>query len=440
MDYLLLTGTIFKKKYMVILSLLIWSQLFFSCAIQHPEVTIKEEPPAPKITSLDKILRQIGKMTEIYGSVPVNIQSKDVGDETGKSEGTKGEIPRDISKMVESTLNSVGGKITYVPYDPVFLMNMAQTGYSNFQDKIIPDVVVTGGITEFDVGLEVRGSDTKVGVEAEFTENSSVPKWTPSNVVDLKYEAQDRESLSSITVDFNLREFRTSSGVAGMQTINTVKVYKAAAEKELGFSIFGPTFGMKGTVQKIQGRHAATRLLVQLSMIQLVGKYLGLPYWRLLPDAQPDPVVTEAIVDAFLNLSETDQIRWTQEFLILHGYDVEINGIIDEKTKAALVKFDHQTPYVSKDTFLTIYCSVPLEPIELALMRRKKIIALLSAPPKVTPQQASVSEESPKQEEVKKEKKNTKKTKQRITPTPSLEDDLLNQIERKENREKDEWK
>ncbi|MBF0203217.1 MAG: adenylosuccinate synthase, partial [Desulfamplus sp.] len=68
-------------------------------------VPVYETPPTPKMTSLDSALRTLGKVTEIYGSVPINFQSKDIGDDTGKSEATKAEIPQDITKMIESTLN-----------------------------------------------------------------------------------------------------------------------------------------------------------------------------------------------------------------------------------------------------------------------------------------------------------------------------------------------
>jgi hypothetical protein len=151
----------------------------------------------------------------------------------------------------------------------------------------------------------------------------------PGDVISVDYNQEDKESLARITLDFNLLDFRTMSGVARMQTVNTINVYKAAAEKELGFTIFGPSFGLKGTVKKVQGRHAAIRLLVQTSVLQIVGKYLYLPYWKLIPEMKPDPVVLDKIRQDFRNLSQTDKIGEIQTCLYLKGYDVPVTGRMD---------------------------------------------------------------------------------------------------------------
>jgi len=57
------------------------------------------------------------------------------------------------------------------------------------------------------------------------------------------------------------------SGIPKMQAINTIKSHKAVKENAIGFTLLSSSFGLQGTVKKIQGRHAAIRLLVQLSML-----------------------------------------------------------------------------------------------------------------------------------------------------------------------------
>jgi curli biogenesis system outer membrane secretion channel CsgG len=194
-----------------------------------------------------------------------------------------GELPQNITEMLKSALNSIGGRVTFIPYDPAYMENSRITGYSKFENKIVPDVAVSGGITEFDRGLETRGKNLNAGVETEpFT---NIPDWFPGETIGMEYGQGQKTSTASITVDFNLIDFQTLSGLSRMQTVNTIKVYKGSNEKELGITMFGPTFGIKGSIKKVQGRHAAIRLLSRLSTIQIVGKYLKLPYWRLLPSA-----------------------------------------------------------------------------------------------------------------------------------------------------------
>jgi hypothetical protein len=303
---------------------------------RNVNVDLPSDLPEVKETSFDKPLAELGRMTQIYGK-RAYIQGKDITDFTGLSQYGYGEIPRDITEMTKSALNAIGGNVVYIPYSPVFINNQMVTGYSNFQGKLIPDIVLSGGITEFDRGLETRGSSTDFGVTTKpFNVNQS---WVPGDTISVDYNQEDKDSLARITLDFNLLDFRTMSGVARMQTVNTINVYKATAEKELGFTIFGPSFGLKGTVKKVQGRHAAVRLLVQTSVLQIVGKYLYLPYWKLIPDMKPDAVVLDKIRQDYRNLSQTEKIGEMQTCLYLKGYNVPVTGRVDGKTQAALASF-----------------------------------------------------------------------------------------------------
>jgi hypothetical protein len=261
-----------------------------SCASVDPrkvDVELKEEPPAPKITSFAAALSGLGNMTEKYNTPDLYIMITGLNDKTGTSVGTQGEIPFEITEMAKSAINAMGGKVHYVPYDPGFIQNNVITGYTDFKNKVKPNVILTGGITEFDRSIEVRGENTDV--------DASAGKYKGKDIVAVKYGDDAKEAFSSITVDFNLLDFDTMLGVPKVQAVNTMKVHKVANEKELGVTILGVSFGLKGAIKKIQGRHAAVRLLVELSVIQVIGRYLNIPYWELLPDAEPDPIVTAAL-------------------------------------------------------------------------------------------------------------------------------------------------
>ncbi|MDD2856527.1 MAG: hypothetical protein PHU01_13440, partial [Desulfuromonadaceae bacterium] len=151
-------------------AILLSSMFLYGCASVDPakvDVALPETAPVTKITNYSQSLRNLGLMTEIYDTGTLKIQSNPIGDNTGTSNATGGEIPKDITEMIKSALNSIGGGVIFIPYDPAFIQNQMVTGYSNFDNKLIPDVVVSGGITEFDRGLETRGSGTDVGGEGE---------------------------------------------------------------------------------------------------------------------------------------------------------------------------------------------------------------------------------------------------------------------------------
>ncbi|RPH51610.1 MAG: hypothetical protein EHM85_05915 [Desulfobacteraceae bacterium] len=389
-----------KKVYQrmqIVLIIMSFSLLLVSCASVDPaniEVELKTAPPTVQTTNYTQALADLGLMTEIYNVDVVKIQSNPIGDNTGTSGSTGGEIPRDITEMIKSALNSIGGRVTFIPYDPSFMQNQMVTGYSNFDDKLIPDVIISGGITEFDRGLETRGDGTDVSAGAEFT---GLPDYLPSKEIKLRYGDTGKTGLASITLDFNLLNFKTMAGIPRMSAVNSMKVSKAMGEKELGISLFGQSFGRKGSVKKVQGRHAAVRLLVELSMIQVVGKYNGLPYWRLLgDDAMPDKDVESAIRKFYFKLGDFERIFKAQEWLYLHGYELALNGQIDNATILALKQFDAGYNPASKidDTlFVRLYCSIPIK--ESTLGRRNQLDRIMGQTPAVAETSAPAVQQQP---------------------------------------------
>ena len=127
------------QRMQIVLIIMSFSLLLVSCASIDPaniEVELKTAPPTVQITNYSQALADLGLMTEIYNVDVVKIQSNPIGDNTGTSGATGGEIPRDITEMIKSALNSIGGRVTFIPYDPSFMQNQMVTGYSNFEDKL----------------------------------------------------------------------------------------------------------------------------------------------------------------------------------------------------------------------------------------------------------------------------------------------------------------
>lgn len=318
---------------------------------QNADMDINNTLPEAKSTVYQQAVRQLGMMGTIYGRGAVNIMSKNISDNTGTSVATNAEIPRDITEMVKSTLNAVGGNLTFIPYDPDFLANSVNTGYSEFSDKKIPDIIVSGGITEFDRGLVTKGDSAEIeGTFGDFG---------------LSYEDQNKGSLAQVTLDFNMIDFQTLAAIPRVQAVNGIKLHKAVKEDSFGFTVKSVTLGAKGTMKKIQGRHAAVRLLVELSMVQLLGRYQALPYWRLLPGGQRDDVVIDSVLNDFYEHSPVERVALIQRYLYLHGYDVRVNGVMDASTKKALQeiaqKYALTDAGVNQDTYLALFENVPID-------------------------------------------------------------------------------
>ena len=386
-----------------VLLLLSFSIILVSCGGMDPrnvEEELEESAVEQKITSYTQALSDLGLMTEIYSTGIVKIQSEDIADQTGTSSSTGGEIQRNITEIMKSTLNSIGGNVIFIEYNPSYIQNQMVTGYSSFDEKLIPDVVITGGITEFDRGLETRGEGTDAAAEYEISKDGSD---LPSKKVGFDYGDDSKAGKARITLDFNMKDFQTLAGISRMNTVNSIEVHKAVREKELGITIFGQTFGMKGKIKKVQGRHEAVRLLVQASMIQMVGKYLVMPYWRLLgADNEPDSIVSGSLERQFYTMSKTDRLVYIQEWVFLHGYDVDLTGVFDAKTEAALQQFKpgFNSKSIDAQIFIDIYTSIPLNNATLARrnMLTNAYAQAQSAPVASAPVPAKKQAEAPKQQ------------------------------------------
>jgi hypothetical protein len=111
-------------------------------------------------------------------------------------------------------------------------------------------------------------------------------------------------------------------------------------------------------------------------MIQIMGKYLNLPYWRLLPNGTPDPLIIDNVTADFYSMDNTQKIIKIQECLALNGYSVALNGVLDDNTVTALKDFKAKHPEatgnIDKATFLALYSSIPIS--RQSISRRKMLV------------------------------------------------------------------
>jgi hypothetical protein len=352
-------------------SLFLMMLLMSGCGLNphNADVDLNESLPEAKDTIFSKAIGSLGMMSQIYSDKKLKIMPQAIADVTGSSVATNAEIPRDVTEMVKSTLNSVGGNVMFIPYDPQFMQNTAVTGYSDYADKILPEVVISGGITEFDRALVSKGDSTDVDIEMP-------------NMGGVNFNDNNKSSLASVTLDFNLIDFRTFAGIPRIQAINSVKLSKSTKEDSFGFTIKSATFGAKGDIKKVQGRHAAVRLIVQLSMIEIIGRYQKLPYWHLIPGASRDEIVIDGVLTDFYAMTNAQQLTKAQEFLYLSGYLAEVNGQLDSATQTALQKFATDkkvsSSTLNQEMYLALFENVPID--HATVQKRKMLKNTLAMP------------------------------------------------------------
>lgn len=345
------------KKYLSTYSALVFVMLILTgCGQNSLEIPKIKQKPITNSTLYQEPLYLLGKILETYSDETIYIMSKDITDATGVAQATGGEIPFNITEMIRSACNRIGKQVVYVPYDPALLLNERNLGVKF--NRILPDVMITGAITQYD--------RTQVSEGRSF--NLSTFFGSGSNETDIGLNAKDVNSVSTISFDANLIDYKKMVMIPQVQSLHSIRLFNLTESGGLSLAFDGTGLGFSKNIKYIQGRHDAVRQLVELSVLEIIGKYKKIPYWRALKDSEvkPNRLVLNTIKEYYESLDEKNKISSIQELLKLYGYtNIERNGIEDNKTKKALQevnqKYGYKDDAFATDNYLFLYLNIPIK-------------------------------------------------------------------------------
>jgi hypothetical protein len=166
---------------------------------------------------------------------------------------------------------------------------------------------------------------------------------------------------------------------------NSVLIYKegSGVDGEAEYKKLGLNFGM--TLTRSEGRAQALRGLVELAVIELIGKLTHTPYWSCLGANPSGEAVTTEIGDWFYSMSvHGELIPWMQNQLALRGvYSGPIDGERSEEFDLSVSRFRRHLglsgePTVDLDMF-TSYLKTNHGSVVYSAIRPP--VAAVSAPP-----------------------------------------------------------
>ena len=335
----------------VVFSLNLCGGMFSPPSIDEEKKVIKA--PTSNKTEYDSFLRKLGNMYRVYYAPNNNIlfQSKPITNDTGA-----GGLPVDVSKMVVTAVSKIGKPVVYVPYDPNYLINELNTGGAI--NRSMPKYVISGAITEYDKGImrqsEGSGFDFFVPFSAGGADGSS--------------SDDDSTTASRIVMDFFLIDYATQTMVSGVQSTKTITIYEQSKSNSVGFHIFGSGFGVNGSVSRKQGIHAALRLLVELSIAEILAKEAGLPYWKLTKDLKADEATIDKVYYDIDGLDNEVKIILLKDYLTKYGFHLDNleEPMLDAYTIAYfnVLKKDYKLGsladgYVNTNDLVTLHFNVP---------------------------------------------------------------------------------
>ena len=161
---------------------------------------------------------------------------------------------------------------------------------------------------------------------------------------DWEIGASDDIITTAIGMELHIGDFNSRTLFPGIDSSNEI----TAANKAVGFDAgarikkAGVQFSFGSTTS--QGAGPAVRTLIDLGMIELIGKWAKVPYWQCLSLDQAHPEFQRQLLDWFSGMDIEERIRFFQTGLRSLGYyQGEVDGRSSPALKAALLLFQTDT-------------------------------------------------------------------------------------------------
>jgi hypothetical protein len=297
----------------------------------------------PVHTSYSGALADLNTVLEVY--LPPDYPDtffyvKPIIDATGLSQ--TGEIPLDITALVRDAVAQVYHKVRYVEqYDQTDIVQiqaeLLKLQTSKLQGLAVKpaqrpavDFTITGRISQFDRNLESQSD--KARAMANFGSGLSR--------TDINASAETASRLSRLSVSFSV--FNPNGIALPGKFGASMEVQYAKNGMDFGFAIFGNGLGFGSEATAMHGRHLALQMMTEFSVVQIIGRALNVPYWRVGATQNifaPDNLVLSEWRRQYAEIGPL-LIPFMQSQCIACGDSaVLVTGQLDAPTRAALDRF-----------------------------------------------------------------------------------------------------
>ncbi|WP_419799639.1 MAG: hypothetical protein ACNI26_08455 [Terasakiella sp.] len=229
-----------------------------------PKVEVSKSTPSTKFSEYAGALEELGEMMYAYDETPFIVMAEPIVDQTASG----GKLPSDVTMLVESAIQNIGEQVLLMPYGDRAIA-IAQSEGKNIY-------AIHGAITEYDAGTTSKSSGAQIGF--------SLSK------VDMDAGAESGSGFQSgtIAMDFLLLDMISGAYVPGVKATAKATLEKNEENQGFNFSIIGNGFGLNGNATAKSPVHHVINLMLEYSMVQLIGQAKTYPYWLAMNGADPD--------------------------------------------------------------------------------------------------------------------------------------------------------
>jgi hypothetical protein len=278
-----------------------------------------EQVPFRSITGFSTALRCMDNLMIDYGVRDVSTLVEELTDNTKKvNAGTRDMLITAVSDM---TRRSRAVRVVAFGKDAGNAISFLASAQRQSPYEVIPQYDIKGSVSQFDENVIRNQKDLGIGYDPYI--NLGISRDNASSILGL-----DLSVLTTLDM----------AVLPGVTSRNSVVILKGGKglDADAAYHKFGINFSM--TLSKSEGQAQALRGLVELAVIELVGKLTKTPYWSCLggdPDANEE--IRQEMTDWFyaMSASQLEIIAYFQYQLRRRGFydgpvDGEFNPAVDE--------------------------------------------------------------------------------------------------------------
>lgn len=290
------------------------------------------------ITNFSQALSCMDDLFLQYGKHDIGIISNDLPDATETLKvGTREML---ISALDAMSLKSGAFKYIDASYDA------SNDGIRNMQQQVqgknlVANYYIKGGITQVDQG--VLSKSKRAGVAFDF----------------LSVGASSDRSVSNVALELGIYRTDDRTQIRGVRTANMMQVVRSGSGVDLGGLIPFASLLFEVSNDRAQGSHQTVRTLIELSLIELTGKFTKVPYWRCLSLPSSDPAAMQAAEEYYSRMKPEEQITAAQTALAAAGlYNGGYEGAMTPALAGAITRYRAQHnlapgPHVDFDLYFS---------------------------------------------------------------------------------------
>jgi len=302
--------------------------------------------PFRSITGFSSSLRCMDNLMIDYGVRDVSMLVEDIVDQTKKvNAGTRDML---ISAVSDMTRRSRSIRVVAFGRDATNVISFLASAQRQGAYEVTPQFDIKGSVSAFDENVIRNQRDIGLGIQPFI--NLGISRDAATSVMGL--------DLSVLTTD-------DMSILPGVTSRNSVVILKQGSgnDADAAYHKFGLSFSM--SLSKSEGQSQALRGLVELAVIELMGKLTKVPYWSCLgADPKGNEEIRTEISDWYYAMatSRIELIAYFQNQLRRRGFydgpiDGEFNPGIDEAIGNYRVALGLSKQAVIDEAFFNAYLS-----------------------------------------------------------------------------------